>query len=73
MDLKNVEIQGPGPTQGAPGRNSVQKHGPDVPNGGMATHLVVKMCDFSSLGVRAQPTHPWNSNQDWPGALGPQA
>ena len=36
-------------------RNSTQNPGPNVPNGGMATHLLAKR---GLLGFRAQPAHP---------------
>ena len=48
---KKVGIQALGPPRRDPGRNSASDPGLHVPNGGMATHLVVKRCDLGSLRV----------------------
>ena len=48
---KKVEIEWAGPQQRAPHRNSVQDAGPNVKNGGMATHLVTNLCHLGSVGV----------------------
>ena len=58
MGEKKVGIQALGPPRRDPGRNSASDPGFQVPNGGMATHLVAKGCDLGSLGVPGPPSTP---------------
>ena len=54
---------GPGTPRRDPGRNSVPDPGFKIPNGGMATHLVAKMCDLGSLGVPGPASTPgWGTD-----------
>ena len=56
--VEKVGIQGLGSPRRDPGRNSAQNPGPDVPNGGMATHLATKRLDLGSLGLPAPARTP---------------
>ena len=58
MGQKKVWIQAPGPPRRDPGRNSASDPGLQVPNGGMAIHLVAKMCDLGYLGVPGPASTP---------------
>ena len=51
MVPNKVEIEGAGPPWRDPDRKNTQNPGPDVKNGGMATHLVTKRFDLGSFGV----------------------
>ena len=68
MVEKKVEIEGVGLSRRDPRRNSVQDAGPDVENGGMATHLVTKRCDLGSVGVPAPARTPLGFKPGCPGA-----
>ena len=68
MVEKKVEIEGVGLSRRDPRRNSVQDAGPDVENGGMATHLVTKRCDLGSVGVPALARTPLGLKPGYPGA-----
>ena len=65
MVEKKVEIEGAGLSRRDPRRNSVQDAGPDVKNGGMATHLLPNWGDLGSVGVPAPARTPL-------GPLGPK-
>ena len=56
---KKVEIEGAGPPQRDPQRNSAPGGGHQVKNGGMATHLVTNLGDLGSVGVPAPARTPW--------------
>ena len=58
MGQQKVWIQALGPPRRDPGRNSASDPGLQVPNGGMATHLVAKRCDLGSLGVPGPASTP---------------
>ena len=58
MGQQKIGIQAPGPPWRDPGRNSASDPGLQVPNGGMATHLVTKRCDLGSLGVPGPASTP---------------
>ena len=55
---KKVEIEGAGPLQRDPQRNSALGGGHQVEKGGMATHLVTNLGDFGSVGVPAPARTP---------------
>ena len=56
---KKVEIEGAGPPQRDPQRNSASGGGHQVKNGGMATQLVTNLGDLESVGVPALARTPW--------------
>ena len=56
---KKVEIEGAGPPQRDPQRNSAPGGGHQVKNGGMATQLVTNLGDLGSVGVPAPARTPW--------------
>ena len=55
---KKVEIEGAGPPQRDPQRNSASGGGHQVKNGGTATHLVTNLGDLGSAGVPAPARTP---------------
>ena len=55
---KKVEIEGAGPPQRDPQRNSAPGGGHQVKNGGTATQLVTNLGDLGSVGVPAPARTP---------------
>ena len=65
---KKIEIEGAGPPQRDPQRNSASGGGHQVKNGGMATHLVTNLGDLGSVGVPAPARTPLGFKPGCPGA-----